>query len=133
MLTDQVLADGSLRAVPQGLAFDIRLPWYRALPISCVEGLEVTIDGHQIPSDDLTIELNGTSYKLTDLPPLHDEWWYVADAAPVVAPLPGGLADGEHELDVTIHVRIPYIIESGVPLVMRERCVKVQQATEVAA
>jgi Domain of unknown function (DUF6379) len=133
VLTDQVIADGSLRAVDGGFAFDVRLPWYRALPVACVEGLEVAIDAKEIPSDELRIEFNGRMYALADLPPLHEDWWYVADAAAVTAPLPEGLADGEHELDVTIHVRIPYIIESGVPLVMREHCVKTQAAKEVVA
>jgi hypothetical protein len=123
-LYDQVIADGSLRAVEGGFAFDVRLPWYRALPVACLEGLDVALDGTQIPSEELTIELNGRTHALADLPPLHDEQWYVADPAPVTAPLPGELGDGEHELAVTIHVRIPYIIESGVPLVMSERCVK---------
>jgi hypothetical protein len=133
VLYDQVIADDSLRAVAGGFAFDVRLPWYRALPVACVEGLDVAIDGKPIPSDELRIELNGRSHPLADLPPLHDEQWYVADPAPVTAPLPDGLGDGEHELDVTIHVRIPYIIESRVPLVMSEHCVKRQTAREVVA
>jgi hypothetical protein len=133
VLVDQVIADGSLRAVDEGFALDVRLPWYRALPLACVEGLDVTIDGQQVPSEALRIEFNGQTYALADLPPLHEDWWYVADPAPVIAPLPGGLAEGEHELDVTIHVRIPYIIESDVPLVMSEHCVKSQTAREVVA
>jgi uncharacterized protein DUF6379 len=133
VLSDQVIADRSLRVTEGGFAFGVRLPWYRALPVACVEGLEVAIDGKTIPSEELKIELNGQTYALADLPPLHEEWWYVTDAAPVTAPLPEGLGDGEHELDVTIHVRIPYIIESGVPLVMREHCVKIQRAQEVVA
>jgi hypothetical protein len=133
VLYDQVIADGSLRANPGGFQFDVRLPWYRALPVACLEGLDVTIDGTSIPREELRIEINGRTRALADLPPLHDEQWYVADAAPVTAPLPDGLGDGEHELDVTIAVRIPYIIESGVPLVMRERCVKTQTAREVVA
>jgi hypothetical protein len=133
VLNDQVIADGSLRAADGGFAFDVRLPWYRALPVACLEGLDVAIDGERIPSDQLRIELNGHTYALAELPPLHEDWWYVADAAPVTAPLPEGLGEGEHELDVTIHVRIPYIIESGVPLVMREHCVKKQKAREVVA
>jgi len=133
VLNEQVIADGSLRAARGGFAFDVRLPWYRALPIACVEGLDVAIDGKTIASEELRIEFNGQTYALVDLPPLHEQWWYVADAAPVTAPMPEGLSEGEHELDVTIHVRIPYIIESGVPLVMREHCVKVQRAQEVVA
>ena len=128
MLTDQVIADGSLRADGDGFAFDLRMPWYRALPLACLEGLEVKIDHEEVPSGELRLSLAGKTYALSDLPPLHDEWWYVADAAEVRAPRPGGLAAGEHELDVTMALRIPYIVESGHPLVMRERCVKRQES-----
>jgi len=124
MLTDQVIADGSLRAVPAGFTFDLRMPWYRALPLSSLEGLDVRIDGEAVPSDELRLSLAGKTYSLAELPPLYDEWWYVADPAEVRAPRAGELAAGEHELDVTIALRIPYIVESGHPLVMRERCVK---------
>ena len=50
----------------------------------------------------------------------------IGGPAEVWAPKPDGLTAGEHELDVTIALRIPYIVESGHPLVMRERCVKTQ-------
>jgi Domain of unknown function (DUF6379) len=126
MLTDQVIRDGSLRGDDDGFTFDLRMPWYRALPLACVEGLEVRIDGEEVPREELRLTLDGTTYALADLPPLHDEWWYVADPAEVRVPRPGGLAPGSHELDVTIALRIPYIVESGNPLVMRERCVKTQ-------
>lgn len=124
MLTEQVIADGSLRSEADGFTFDLRMPWYRALPLSSLEGLDVTIDGQSVPSQELRVTYGGTTYALSDLPPLYDEWWYVADPAEVRAPKAGGLPAGEHELDVTIAVRIPYIVESGHPLVMRERCVK---------
>jgi Domain of unknown function (DUF6379) len=126
MLTDQVIRDGSLSADDDGFAFDLRMPWYRALPLASVEGLEVRIDGEAVPGDELRLSLGGTSYSLADLPPLFDEWWYVADPVRVRAPRAGGLTAGAHELDVTIALRIPYIVESGHPLVMRERCVKTQ-------
>jgi hypothetical protein len=126
MLTDQVIADGSLQAVDDGFTFDLRMPWYRALPLSSLEGLEVRIDGDAVPSEELRLTLEGETYALSDVPPLYDRWWYVADAARVRAPRAGGLEAGEHELDVTIALRIPYIVESGHPLVMRERCTKQQ-------
>jgi hypothetical protein len=127
VLSDQVIADGSLRADPDGMRFGLRMPWYRALPLSCLEGLEVRIDGERVPSDELRLSLAGITYALADLPPLYDEWWYVAD--PIEVQVPNrALPAGEHELDVTIALRIPYIVESGHPLVMRERCVKTQIA-----
>jgi Domain of unknown function (DUF6379) len=127
MLTDNVIGDGSLRAAPGGFTFDLRLPWYRALPLSSLEGLDVRIDGEAVPSDELRLTLDHQTYTLADLPPLYDDWWYVADPAEVHAPKAGGLAAGDHELDVTVALRIPYIVESGHPLVMRERCVKRQR------
>jgi hypothetical protein len=125
MLTDQVIADGSLEADAKGFKFGLRMPWYRALPLSSLEDLEVSIDGQPISRDDLQLSLAGKTYALAELPPLHDEWWYVADPIDVRAP-GQALPAGDHELDVTIALRIPYIVESGHPLVMRERCVKTQ-------
>jgi hypothetical protein len=126
MLTEQVIEDGSLAAADGAFTFRLRMPWYRSLPLSSLEGLEVTLDGETVPSDELRISLDGAAYGLTDLPPLYDRWWYVADAAEVRAPWARELGAGVHELDVTIALRIPYIVESGHPLVMRERCVKQQ-------
>ena len=128
MLTEQVIGEGSLRPDGDGFSFDLRMPWYRALPLSSLEGLDVRIDGEAVASDELRLRLGEKTYSLADLPPLYDEWWYVADPAEVRAPKPGGLMPGEHELDVTIALRIPYIVESGHPLVMRERCVKRQSS-----
>jgi Domain of unknown function (DUF6379) len=133
LLIDQVIRDGSLQTTETGFSFDLRLPWYRALPLACVEGLEVTLDGIKTPAEDLSLEIDGTTYALDDLAPLHDRAWYVTDAARVTAEGAEPAAHGnEHELDVTIHVRIPYIVESGVALVMRERCVKSMSITKGA-
>jgi hypothetical protein len=126
MLTDQVIADGSLATEADGFSFALRMPWYRALPLSSLEGLEVTIDGVRVPSESLRLSLGGRTYTLAELPPLYDDWWYVAD--PISVHAPHTVDRGEHELDVTIALRIPYIIESGHALVMRERCVKRQAA-----
>lgn len=126
MLTDQVIEDGSLEAVDGAFTFRLRMPWYRALSLSSLEGLEVALDGVPASSDELRVSLEGSTYALSDLPPLYDRWWYVADAADVRVPWADALEEGEHELDVTIALRIPYIVESGHPLVMRERCVKRQ-------
>ena len=126
MLTEQVIEDRSLAALDDAFTFRLRMPWYRSLPLSSLEALDVTLDGEPRASDELRISLDGATYSLGDLPPLHDRWWYVADAAEVRVPCGARLAAGVHELDVTVALRIPYIVESGHPLVMRERCVKRQ-------
>lgn len=129
MLGDQVIADEPLHIVEDGVAFRLRMPWYRALPLSCLEGLEVRLDGSEVPSDDIALSIGGQTYRLAELPPLHDTWWHVTDAIEVTVTRAQASQTDEHELDVTVALRIPYIVESGHPLVMRERCVK-QMAVE---
>jgi hypothetical protein len=125
MLTERVIEDGSLRSDASGYSFDLRIPWYRSLPLSCVEGLEVSLDGDAAAAADIAITFDDRTYSLDELPPLFDEWWQVTDAARVEVPRAGELAAGPHELDVTLSLRIPYIVEAGGRrLVMRERCVK---------
>lgn len=128
MLADQVIEPGSLRATPDGASFALRMPWYRSLPLSCLEGVEVGIDGERVDPGDLRLSLAGRTYALADLRPLHDEWWHVAD--PIAVHVPLELVPGEHELDVTVALRIPYIVESGHPLVMRERCLRSETVSE---
>jgi len=124
VLTDRIIGDGSLRSDAAGFSFDLRIPWYRSLPLSCVEGLDAAVDGDVIASDDLRIAFDGRVYALDELAPLYEEWWQVTDAARVSVARQGGLEPGQHELDVSLSLRIPYIIEAGRRLVMRERCVK---------
>ena len=124
MLTDRVIGDGSLRSDAAGFSFDLRIPWYRSLPLSCVEGLDVAVDGDVVGSHDVRIAFDGRTYALDELAPLYERWWQVTDAARVSVARQGGLEPGPHELDVSLSLRIPYIIEAGRRLVMRERCVK---------
>jgi Domain of unknown function (DUF6379) len=126
MLSDRVISEGSLRGEDAGWSFEIRMPWYRALPLSCFVELTCAVDGRQIDPASVTVETNGTQRRMEDLPPLHDEWWFVADASRVHVDEPAALAPGDHELDVTVAFRIPYIVMDGNAVVMRERCVKVQ-------
>ena len=125
MLTDRVLEESSLSEDHESISFNIRIPWYRSLPLSCVEGLDVTIDGAAVAEDDVRIAFNGTTYALDELPPLYDDWWQVTDPARVTVPrADGARAAGSHEVDVTLALRIPYIVEEGRRLVMHERCLK---------
>ncbi|MGK5683866.1 hypothetical protein [Actinoplanes sp. URMC 104] len=77
----------------------IHLPWYRSLPLSCLES--VTVDGR-----DCTAGLDRAGDGIWDLrDPL-----VVTLTAPPTGP----------ELEVTVAVRIPYIQQApGVPFVQR--------------
>ena len=45
MQTSRVISDNGLKATPTGYRIDVRLPWYRSLPVSTVAVGEVNGDG----------------------------------------------------------------------------------------
>lgn len=58
-------AEADLRTVPGGrpeVALALRLPWYRSLPLSCVDGIEIAIDGAAVPEHDVTISVGDAEH-----------------------------------------------------------------------
>jgi hypothetical protein len=90
-----------------GVALDIRLNWYRSLPLSCVEAIRLTIDGTTIESERLTLRLPDFDGHLTDLAEATDVWWRVLDAGELVA-AGEDLASGPHDIELALTLRIPY-------------------------
>ncbi len=109
MFVNRVISDNGLTVTESGVDIDIRLPWYRALPLSVVGVTDVEIDGKKVDLTSLTFEVNGQSYKLNELPSHYTEWWYVLDSAflhvPGLVLQPGT----EHQVRVTVSIRPPYI------------------------
>ncbi|MQY02091.1 C-glycoside deglycosidase beta subunit domain-containing protein [Actinomadura macrotermitis] len=134
MFRERIIVDDSLAVTPDGYELAVRLPWYRALPVSAIEQLEVTLDGARAPDDAITFEVNGRARTLAEARGDWDDVWYVLDDAlvRVAAPAPGP-AGGTHELQVVLGVRIPYLPVAGKPLLMTERCTKTMPAKETAA
>lgn len=109
MMEHRVVSDDGLIVEPSGCAIDVRLPWYRSLPLSVVEVKEVAIDGQPIDPSRLSFQLNGQRLALNELRPRTNEWWYVLDSAFVHVAGEEIEAGTEHDVAVTIAVRPPYI------------------------
>lgn len=124
MMKSRLISNDGLTATPQGFDLDIRLPWYRSLPLSVVEVTEVTIDGAAVEPALVTFELEGATLALGDLGKRADRWWYVLDSAILHVhrqPLAPGTS---HELAVTVALQPPYIPGFR----MMTRCVKTLRA-----
>lgn len=109
MLFDKVVDEGTLRASPNGFSVGVRLPWYRALPLSCVSINLLMVDGVAIEPDKISFLINGHNYALADLPDRMLETWFSVDTATLeVADHPLDAA-AEHEVEAEVEVRPPYI------------------------
>jgi Domain of unknown function (DUF6379) len=133
MFPSRLIEDDSLRTSAEGFSFDIRLPWYRALPVSSFEDMRITIDDEPIDLADVAVSVGGRKDQFTNLAARYDDWWYVLDPARVDVKRPGGINAAEHNLTLVLAIRIPYIVIPTGVLVLNERCSKSLKAVEQVA
>lgn len=109
MMEHRVVSDGGLKATATGFEIDIRLPWYRSVPLSVVQVREVVVDGETIAPEKTIFEINNTKLSLDELASQTDNWWFVVDSALLHVdhePIEPG---STHEVSVTVSLRPPYI------------------------
>ena len=110
-LSAHMLDDESLRATEDGFELDVYLNWYRALPLSSVKTVELTIDGETIAREDITFVVNEQEYALDDLPNHWDEYWFVLDPGTLRVRSGRRMQAGQQaEVTVRLGNRIPYIL-----------------------
>jgi len=104
-----LLSDTGLRSAPGGLAINIRLPWYRSLPLSVVEVVSLSIDGRAVPTEALGFEINGKSFRHSELADLTGEFWFVLDDAVLRIPGREAAVGEQHDIDLQLNLYPPYI------------------------
>lgn len=133
MIPDRIIEQGTLTTDGARAEVEVRLPWYRALPASCIAGATLSVDGVAAPAESLRWEMNGRTFTFAELVPNTEEWWFPTDSAV----LSGDIAfaeDGEHRVEVSLVLYIPYIVigENEV-LHIEERDVKTMTARKAVA
>ena len=105
-----LIAEDSLRVHPEGFALSLTLPWYRSLWLSSVTSLQLTLDGEEVPAEDLAFELQGVRYSLDQLPEQSDVLWYLQEHPLLIVARETPLELGEtHEVRLVGQLRLPYM------------------------
>ena len=110
MIPDRIIEQGTLTTDGNRAAVEVRLPWYRALPASCIAGATLTVDGVEAPAESLRWEMNGRSFTFDELVPNTDEWWFPTDSAVLSGDIAVADGDAEHTVEVGLVLYIPYIV-----------------------
>lgn len=110
---DKVLRPDALRKLslggdPVGYTLDIGLNYYRGLPLSAVEKLEITVDGAPVPPAITLFEYNDKLFAPDHLALAFTEFWGIKRTLRARV-FNGGLADGEHEVAVKLDLRNVYM------------------------
>ena len=92
-----------------GFLVRVLLPSYRSLPLSCIDRVELSLDGEAIDPKDITLILNGYSHKLDEMPGLSRIFWYILDKADLFIKRKEPLGPGKHTLEGTLVMVEPYM------------------------
>jgi hypothetical protein len=92
-----------------GIELGVNLTSYRALPLSCIEGLQLKIDGEDVDVSGALLKLNSVTYKIQDLAVLSEVWWFILDPATIFVPNAKPLSQGNHQVDATLITVEPYV------------------------
>ena len=109
-----VVVDDSLKNVKVngkniGYQFDIRLSYYRGHFLSVIDEFGVKVDGKEVPAETIKFCINGKEFSPIEFDKCYTEFWQVIEPATIKVFCPGGLYEGEHDIDVTLFFRSPYM------------------------
>jgi hypothetical protein len=110
-ISENVLVEDSLRATPQGFEVEVLINWYRSLPLSCVNTLELAVNGRPVERSAIRFVINGQERALDALADLTEETWFVQDHAVLrVMRQPPLRAGEEAKVDLKLGCFVPYIL-----------------------
>jgi hypothetical protein len=92
-----------------GFQIGERLPYYRGVVLSLVGPTDLAVDGEHISPDDITLMLDGKSYKLSTLENETEDKWEFGDVGILRVAKPGGLKPGEHKVELRQQMKISYV------------------------
>lgn len=119
MINDRLIEPDSLVIQPGRASIDVRIPWYRAIPASCISEVMVHIDGEPLSRESVRCELNGRERRIEEFAELVDESWFTTDSLTVSGDIDVA-ARGEHDVLVNLKLYIPYIVTAHGVLMIDE-------------
>ena len=107
-MVDHVLQSDSLVASDNAMLLEVGLPWFRSVPLSCVNGLIVTIGDQQFQTEELQILVGDKYIAMNHLPESDFGEWYLQDRKVIKVPI--SLQRGElQKVRVQFEMVIPNI------------------------
>lgn len=91
-----------------GFTLDVRLNYYRGLPLSAVENLELSVDGVRVPDHLVLAGLREKIFPLGQVRLAFTEHWPVKGVLRLSV-YNGGLEPGPHQVNLTLYLRNVYM------------------------
>ena len=121
MLEIPMIQTRGFRNTDGGFEVRLRLPYYRGLWTSLIDGASVTVDGEHHPADGIGWRIDGTAYTLAELRDSATGRWPVDVPAVLGVPRGEPLAPGFHDVTAELRLRMSYIPEELQPTIWTEQ------------
>jgi len=108
-----ICTEGFRRLGEQSGRLEVRMPYYRGLGLSMVEAVDLTLDGQPVPPERTTFTVHGHTYTFAELPGVTDDRWEMGERAELAFETGEPLAPGEHDVAVSVRLRISYMPVPG--------------------
>jgi hypothetical protein len=102
-----------------GFQIRIRIPYYRGVWASLVEGADLTVDGEEFSRDTILWTLGDKTFTLPELEAASDVRWPFDEPAVLTISKAGGLAVGLHDIRVQLAFRASYMPPDMGPWITR--------------
>ncbi|WP_343528834.1 DUF6379 domain-containing protein [Sphingomonas sp.] len=109
MFDNKMIVEDSLKTTDSGFTIEARLPYYRGLGLSMIENVAVSVDGEAVPREDITLSLRGRTWTLDEMETEYGDRWNFGEKALVGVKWAGGLAPGDHRIELAETMRISYL------------------------
>jgi hypothetical protein len=104
-----------------GFQMDVRITYYRGVPLSCIEGFDIKVDGEAFGPDKVLYFANGRTYTMEQAAEETKVRFQFYAPLSLIVLKPGGLAPGVHDVEVTEKLRISYHIYAINPSIATAR------------
>jgi hypothetical protein len=102
-----------------GFQVRIRIPYYRGIWASLLEGADLTVDGEEFGRDGILWTIGDRTITLAEVEASTDLRWPFDEPAVLTVAKPGGLAVGMHDIGVKLAWRASYMPPDMGPWISR--------------
>ena len=113
MFDQYIVCEENFRSRDDGGVVEVRMPYYRGLRLSMVEAVDLVLDGTPVPAERTTFTVHGNTYTFDRMPAVTDDRWEFGERAQLTFETGAPLAAGEHEVTVSVRLRLSYMPVPG--------------------
>ncbi len=101
---ENVIKDGQV----VGFQLKTRIAYYRGVPLSMVDEIELVVDDAAVPADKIHFTVGDETYTLKEMETVTCTKWEFGQKATLFVEQPGGLSKGEHKIFLRQTTRVAY-------------------------